>query len=114
MSLKASGFGKDVERNRRSRFTFTPQLRRQAPGEQAMANIPALMIGAAASAAVSMTAGFLIGSYATAGVVPTYAHSSPRIAEAWSPPPETWPAAADLADPLGRYATERASGSSRL
>lgn len=78
-----------------------------------MANIPALMIGAAASAAVSITSGFLIGSYAAIGAAPAYA-TPPRVVQAWSPPAEAWPAPANLADPLGRYATERASGSSRL
>lgn len=77
-----------------------------------MANFPALVIGLGAGAVVSMTSGFLIGSYATAGTVPTYAASAPR-AERWSPPAESWPPA-DMADPLGRYATTRASGSSRL
>ena len=79
-----------------------------------MANIPALVIGAAASAAVSMASGLVIGSYATAGMLPGDT-AAPRIVKTqpWSPSPEAWPPA-ELADPLGRYATTRASGSSRL
>lgn len=79
-----------------------------------MPNIPALVIGAAASAIVSMAGGLAIGSYATAGMLPGQP-AAPRIAEVqpWSPSPDAWPPA-ELADPLGRYATERASGSSRL
>lgn len=79
-----------------------------------MANIPALMIGAAAGAVVSMTSGLLIGAYVTAGAVPSYAAAPVRAVPPWSPSAKTWPAAADLTDPLGRYTGERASGSSRL
>jgi hypothetical protein len=80
-----------------------------------MANIPALVIGAAAGAVVSMAGGFLIASYATAGMMPGVP-AAPIAAVAtetapWLPPDLP---AAELADPLGtrRYATDRASGSS--